>query len=60
MSAFTEECYGQMCWLTIPVINIDRAKAFYAEVFSWETNPKAFLTGGPASKSYSFSIVAKH
>ncbi|EHK26541.1 uncharacterized protein TRIVIDRAFT_111973 [Trichoderma virens Gv29-8] len=54
MSAFTEECYGQMCWLTIPVINIDRAKAFYAEVFSWETNPQSVPHGRPGVKELFF------
>jgi predicted enzyme related to lactoylglutathione lyase len=30
-----------MCWLTVPVVDIDRAKAFYAEIFNWEVSPEA-------------------
>lgn len=39
-----------MCWLTVPVVNIDRAKAFYAEIFNWETSPEAVPSNRPGVK----------
>ncbi|KAL6878545.1 Glyoxalase/Bleomycin resistance protein/Dihydroxybiphenyl dioxygenase [Trichoderma novae-zelandiae] len=50
----TEECYGQMCWLTIPVIDIDRAKAFYSQVFSWDISPGSVPHQRPGIKELYF------
>ncbi|KAH6604811.1 hypothetical protein Trco_006518 [Trichoderma cornu-damae] len=50
----TEECYGQICWLTLPVVDIDRAKAFYANIFSWETNPSNVPNSQPSVKEVYF------
>ncbi|KAM0245474.1 hypothetical protein ACHAQJ_010556 [Trichoderma viride] len=50
----TEECYGQMYWLSVPVRDIDRAKAFYAEIFSWETNPDGVPNSRPGVKELYF------
>ncbi|KAL7786258.1 hypothetical protein V8C37DRAFT_392720 [Trichoderma ceciliae] len=50
----TEECYGQICWLTIPVVDIDRARAFYAEIFSWEINPNGVPNSRPGVKELYF------
>ncbi|KAL5086970.1 hypothetical protein V8C43DRAFT_276707 [Trichoderma afarasin] len=54
MSEPTEECYGQLCWLAIPVINIERASAFYAEVFGWEISPNGVPHGRPGVKELYF------
>ncbi|KAM0512446.1 hypothetical protein ACHAPE_008896 [Trichoderma viride] len=45
-----EESYGQMCWLTVPVVDIDRAKAFYAEIFNWDISPEAIPGDRPGVK----------
>lgn len=39
-----------MCWLTVPVVNIDRAKAFYAEIFNWDISPEAIPGDRPGVK----------
>ncbi|KAL7944695.1 hypothetical protein V8C42DRAFT_325610 [Trichoderma barbatum] len=54
MSEFTEECYGQLCWLTIPVVDIERARAFYTEIFSWEVSPNSVPHGRPGVKELFF------
>jgi predicted enzyme related to lactoylglutathione lyase len=39
-----------MCWLTVPVVDIDRAKAFYAEIFNWDISPEAIPGDRPGVK----------
>lgn len=43
-----------MCWLTIPVADVDRAKAFYAEIFSWEISPNSVPHPRPGVKELYF------
>ncbi|PTB69967.1 hypothetical protein BBK36DRAFT_1189090 [Trichoderma citrinoviride] len=50
----TEERYGQMCWLAIPVIDIERAKAFYSQVFSWDISPDGVPHQRPGVKELHF------
>ncbi|RFU73252.1 glyoxalase bleomycin resistance dioxygenase [Trichoderma arundinaceum] len=50
----TEESYGQICWLTVPVVDIDRARAFYADIFSWETSPDGVPNSRPGVKELYF------
>lgn len=45
-----------MCWLTVPVVDINRAKAFYAEIFNWEISPEGVPNDRPGVKElYYFS-----
>ena len=34
---------GSYCWLEIPVLDLDRAKAFYAKLFGWDFTPPSAM-----------------
>ena len=31
--------HGQLCYLQIPTLNIDKSAEFYAAIFGWQTSP---------------------
>lgn len=43
-----------MCWLEIPVHDVARAQALYADVFGWECAPDAIPHACPGIKSMHF------
>ncbi|KAF7556098.1 hypothetical protein G7046_g6386 [Stylonectria norvegica] len=45
------EGLGQICWLEIPVRDVDRAKNFYSEIFQWEFAPEPTKPVGDCVKS---------
>ncbi|KAL7813721.1 hypothetical protein V8C26DRAFT_154571 [Trichoderma gracile] len=54
MSSNEQERYGQMCWLAIPVIDIERAVAFYSQIFAWDISPNGVPHQRPGVKELYF------
>ncbi|KAH7148938.1 hypothetical protein EDB81DRAFT_883332 [Dactylonectria macrodidyma] len=57
--SLVQEALGQICWLEVPVIDVDRAKKFYGEVFGWEFNPEPRPAVGDCIKSMHFFTKGK-
>jgi predicted enzyme related to lactoylglutathione lyase len=43
-----------MCWLAIPVIDIERAVAFYSQIFPWDISPNGVPHQRPGVKELYF------
>lgn len=55
--AFCKLAYGTLMWIEIPAVDVQRAKAFYAEVFNW-----TFPTRGrePSTEMAMFRMPDEH
>lgn len=49
-----QEGLGQICWLEVPVRNVDRAKQFYGDIFSWNFSLEPGQAVGDCIKSMHF------
>ena len=47
--------YGAPCWVDLLVSDVDRAQAFYSELFGWR-----WLTGDAASGGYTMALLGDH
>lgn len=54
-----QESLGQICWLEIPVLDVDRAKKFYTGLFAWEFAPDSTPPVGDCVKSLHFFTKGK-
>ncbi|KAK3196337.1 hypothetical protein K4F52_000719 [Lecanicillium sp. MT-2017a] len=52
--ASTDNDVGKICWLDVPVYDVERAKKFYTEVLDWDCNVGAFPDPGPGAHSMHF------
>ncbi len=47
--------YGSPCWVDLLVSDVQRAKAFYGELFGWQ-----WLDGDPATGGYTMALLGGH
>lgn len=45
---------GKVCWLDVPVYDVERAKKFYTEVLDWECNITVVADPAPGAHSMHF------
>ncbi|KPM44594.1 hypothetical protein AK830_g1969 [Neonectria ditissima] len=55
----SKEALGQICWLEVPVLDVDRAKKFYTELFGWEFADEPRPGVGDCIKSMHFFSKGK-
>ncbi|KAH6899643.1 hypothetical protein B0T10DRAFT_1352 [Thelonectria olida] len=54
-----KESLGQITWLEVPVLEVDRAKKFYADLFGWEFAPEPKKAVGDCVKALYFFSKGK-
>ncbi|KAK7429643.1 hypothetical protein QQZ08_003838 [Neonectria magnoliae] len=57
--ARVQEALGQICWLEVPVLDVDRAKKFYTELFGWDFSDESRPGVGDCVKSMHFFSKGK-
>ncbi|KAK0510059.1 hypothetical protein JMJ35_007453 [Cladonia borealis] len=55
MSATEEPPTGSPCWVEVPALDVQRAKAFYAEVWGWNFKPNP-----PGETRYTDDFIAMY